>query len=113
MEAKRQTKVTENIWTQLICPTGCLANSLSSHLCKNISLRGTARSLRHLPSKSHTVFPAWKLQRHEKNRPASRSEAGDLLRQQEIAKAVLFLASNEASFINGVEFFIDGGQVQI
>jgi NAD(P)-dependent dehydrogenase (short-subunit alcohol dehydrogenase family) len=31
----------------------------------------------------------------------------------EIAKAVLFLASEEASFVNGVEFFVDGGQAQV
>lgn len=32
---------------------------------------------------------------------------------QEIANAVLFLASEEASFVNGVEFFVDGGQAQV
>jgi NAD(P)-dependent dehydrogenase (short-subunit alcohol dehydrogenase family) len=31
----------------------------------------------------------------------------------EIAKAVLFLGSDDASFINGVELFVDGGQAQI
>ncbi|HET6806364.1 MAG TPA: glucose 1-dehydrogenase [Frateuria sp.] len=31
----------------------------------------------------------------------------------EIASAVSFLASDEASFINGVELFVDGGQVQV
>ncbi|WIV57150.1 SDR family oxidoreductase [Amycolatopsis nalaikhensis] len=31
----------------------------------------------------------------------------------EIAAAALFLASAEASFVNGVEFFVDGGQAQI
>ena len=30
-----------------------------------------------------------------------------------IAAAVLFLAAKEASFINGIELFVDGGQVQI
>lgn len=39
--------------------------------------------------------------------------AGRIGQPEEIAKAVLFLASNEASFINGVELFIDGGQAQI
>ena len=29
------------------------------------------------------------------------------------AKAVLFLSSDEASFVNGVELFVDGGQAQI
>jgi NAD(P)-dependent dehydrogenase (short-subunit alcohol dehydrogenase family) len=31
----------------------------------------------------------------------------------EIAKAAVFLASDAASFVNGVEFFVDGGQAQI
>jgi NAD(P)-dependent dehydrogenase (short-subunit alcohol dehydrogenase family) len=31
----------------------------------------------------------------------------------EIARAVLFLASAEASFINGVDLFVDGGCVEL
>lgn len=31
----------------------------------------------------------------------------------EIARAVVFLASDEASFVNGAELFVDGGQAQI
>jgi len=32
---------------------------------------------------------------------------------EEIAKAVVFLASNDASFITGAEFFVDGGFAQV
>ena len=31
----------------------------------------------------------------------------------DIAKAALFLASDDASFINGAELFVDGGLTQI
>ena len=42
----------------------------------------------------------------------SRIPLGRVGEPEEIAKAVLFLASDEASFVNGVEFFVDGGQAQ-
>jgi NAD(P)-dependent dehydrogenase (short-subunit alcohol dehydrogenase family) len=37
---------------------------------------------------------------------------GRLGRPDEIANMALFLASDEASFVNGAELFVDGGEVQ-
>jgi NAD(P)-dependent dehydrogenase (short-subunit alcohol dehydrogenase family) len=31
----------------------------------------------------------------------------------EVAKAVLFLASEDSSFITGIELFVDGGRAQV
>ena len=42
----------------------------------------------------------------------SRIPLGRVGEPEEIASAVLFLASDEASFVNGIEFFVDGGQAQ-
>lgn len=38
---------------------------------------------------------------------------GRLGTSEEIANAVMFLASNESSFITGTELFVDGGAGQI
>ncbi len=38
---------------------------------------------------------------------------GELGRPEEIATVALFLASNDSSFVNGIELFVDGGAAQI
>jgi len=44
---------------------------------------------------------------------ASRIPLGRVGEADEIGKAVLFLASDDASFVNGAELFADGGQAQV
>ncbi|WP_027171724.1 glucose 1-dehydrogenase [Methylobacterium sp. 10] len=44
---------------------------------------------------------------------ASKIPMGRVGEPDEIAKAALFLASDDASFINGIELFVDGGQAQV
>jgi len=38
---------------------------------------------------------------------------GEMGRPEEIATVALFLASNDSSFVNGVELFVDGGTAQV
>lgn len=44
---------------------------------------------------------------------AAQVPLGRVGQPEEIAKAVLFLASDQASFVNGIELFVDGGMAQI
>jgi NAD(P)-dependent dehydrogenase (short-subunit alcohol dehydrogenase family) len=44
---------------------------------------------------------------------ASSVPLGRIAEPDEIAKAAVFIASDDSSFVNGTEFFVDGGQAQI
>ena len=44
---------------------------------------------------------------------ASTVPLGRVAQPEEIAKAVVFLASDDASFVAGIELFVDGGAVQV
>ncbi|MBH8609976.1 SDR family oxidoreductase [Pseudomonas mohnii] len=48
-----------------------------------------------------------------KNRMASSIPLGRLARSEEIAKATVFLLSDDSSFITGAEMFVDGGFTQL
>jgi len=43
----------------------------------------------------------------------NRVPMGRMGNPDEIAKAVSFLASDDSSFVTGIELFVDGGQAQI
>lgn len=60
-----------------------------------------------------TLFGGGQSAEEVKAQLAGQIPIGRIGQPAEIAKAVLFLASDAASFVNGVELFVDGGQAQI
>jgi NAD(P)-dependent dehydrogenase (short-subunit alcohol dehydrogenase family) len=46
-------------------------------------------------------------------RIASTIPMGRMGEPEEVAKAALFLASDDSSFVTGIELFVDGGRAQV
>jgi NAD(P)-dependent dehydrogenase (short-subunit alcohol dehydrogenase family) len=44
---------------------------------------------------------------------ASTIPMGRMGEPEEVAKAALFLASDDSSFVTGIELFVDGGRAQV
>ena len=61
----------------------------------------------------HGLFPTEEVNHAAVAMMAAAAPAGRIGSPDEIANAALFLASDESSFVNGSELFIDGGSAQI
>ena len=48
-----------------------------------------------------------------KSMMASQVPLGRVGEPDEVAKAVVFLASDDGSYVNGIELFVDGGMIQV
>lgn len=79
---------------------------------RHIRVNAVSPGVTETPGLNH-LFGAGEQAEGTKSYLAGLIPAGRVGQPEEIAKAVLFLASDEASFVNGVELFVDGGQTQI
>jgi len=62
----------------------------------------------------HEIFPeAAGVPKEVKGRFVSLIPMGRISQPREVARAALFLASDDSSFITGIELFVDGGTAQI
>jgi NAD(P)-dependent dehydrogenase (short-subunit alcohol dehydrogenase family) len=100
----------------------------AAYAASKAGLRGMARSIAadlaprnirvNVVAPGATETPIWsRNQRSEEEnseiakRMASVIPFGRFGKVEELAKAILFLASDDSSYVNGVEFFVDGGSV--
>ncbi|WP_298241288.1 SDR family NAD(P)-dependent oxidoreductase [uncultured Bradyrhizobium sp.] len=79
---------------------------------RHIRVNAISPGVTETPGLNH-LFGAGEQAEGAKSYLAGLIPSGRVGQPEEIAKAVLFLASDEASFVNGVELFVDGGQAQI
>jgi NAD(P)-dependent dehydrogenase (short-subunit alcohol dehydrogenase family) len=87
------------VWAAELAGRGIRVNTITPGPTDTPGLRGLASE----PSQQQTFLDSM----------ARRIPLGRLAQPAEIANAVLFLASDQSSFITGSELFADGGEVQI
>lgn len=61
----------------------------------------------------HSLAPSSEANREMISSVEAATPLGRIGAPEEIAAAALFLASEESSFVNGIEFFVDGGMAQV
>lgn len=87
------------VWAAELAPRGLRVNTLVPGPTDTPGLRGLAED----PGQASTLLDGM----------ASSTPLGRTADPSEIANAVLFLASDQSSFITGSELFVDGGEVQV
>jgi NAD(P)-dependent dehydrogenase (short-subunit alcohol dehydrogenase family) len=97
--AKAGVRALVRVWTQELKSKGIRANSLSPGATETPIIRGQFDSDAAADAAKETF--------------ASRTPLGRLGRPEEIAAAAYFLASDESSYITGIDLPVDGGLAQV
>src|SRR5215469_12321091 len=79
---------------------------------KDRKIRVNALSPGPITTPSRSGWPGEQVEQFKK-KVVNSVPLGRMGNPDEIAKAVLFLASDDSSFVTGIEPFVDGGQAQI